>query len=65
MRMQQHESDLRSVEVVDDLSVNRWLMRIMRLGQGGRFSGSSGYGQHALGINNPSLKSSRRKSCLS
>ena len=38
---------LNPVEVIDDLSINRWLMRIMRLGQGGRFSGSAGYGQHA------------------
>lgn len=41
---------LNPIEVIDDLSINRWLMRIMRLGQHVRHTGSSGYGQHLGGM---------------
>ena len=35
--------DLNNVEVIDDLNVNRWLMRIMRLGASYVSTGSNGY----------------------
>ena len=39
-----HESfDLNNVEVIDDLNINRWLMRIMRLGASYVSTGSNGY----------------------
>ena len=41
----EHEEDfdLNNVQVVDDLSINRWLMRIMRLGANYVSTGSNGY----------------------
>ncbi len=72
----QHPHDLlHQVEVIDDLSVNRWLMRIMRLGgqmqqqqqQSGRYgcaTGSSGYGAQALNVSNPAALRGRRKSAV-
>lgn len=41
--------DLNKVEVIDDLSLNRWLMRIMRLGASYMSSGSNGYNKHLSG----------------
>ena len=35
--------DLNNVEVIDDVSINRWLMRIMRLGTSYTSTGSNGY----------------------
>ena len=35
--------DLNNVEINDDLSINRWLMRIMRLGESYTSTGSNGY----------------------
>lgn len=35
--------DLNNVEVIDDLNINRWLMRIMRLGASYVSTGSNGY----------------------
>jgi len=43
--------DINQVEVFDDLSINRWLMRIMRLGGPFTSSGSAGY--------NPAIKERR------
>ncbi|XP_023321553.1 uncharacterized protein LOC111696235 isoform X3 [Eurytemora carolleeae] len=43
--------DINQIEVFDDLSINRWLMRLMRLGGSVTSSGSSGY--------NPSIRDSR------
>ena len=41
---QTHDSlDLNNVEVIDDVSINRWLMRIMRLGASYTSTGSNGY----------------------
>ena len=41
---QPHDSlDLNNVEVIDDVSINRWLMRIMRLGASYTSTGSNGY----------------------
>ena len=41
---QTHDSlDLNDVEVIDDVSINRWLMRIMRLGASYTSTGSNGY----------------------
>jgi len=35
--------DLNNVQVIDDLSINRWLMRVMRLGANYVSTGSNGY----------------------
>ncbi len=37
--------DVNNVEVIDDLSVNRWLMRVMRLGATYTSTDSNGYGR--------------------
>lgn len=42
--------DLNNVEVIDDVSINRWLMRIMRLGASYTSTGSNGY--HNTGTGN-------------
>jgi hypothetical protein len=58
---------MNQLEVLDDLSINRWLMRIMRLGGGtARCSGSSGYGQNTNGFSSALTAASarRRKSAV-
>ena len=56
--------DLNNVEVIDDVSINRWLMRIMRLGASYTSTGSNGYNNtgsgHSTGsfISGPSTASS-------
>ena len=39
----EEDFDLNNVQVIDDLSINRWLMRIMRLGANYVSTGSNGY----------------------
>ena len=60
--------ELNHVEVIDDLSVNRWLMRVMRLGGTAKYSGSSGYGQQSLGVQQQQQQAAaargRRKSAV-
>ena len=41
--------DLNDVEVIDDVSINRWLMRIMRLGTSYTSTGSNGYHNTSTG----------------
>ncbi|TRY74837.1 hypothetical protein TCAL_14561 [Tigriopus californicus] len=60
------QDDLNRLEVIDDLNINRWLMRIMRLGGGAVnkcSTGSSGYGQHALSLGGLHNRN-RRKSAV-
>ena len=58
-----HESlDLNNVEVIDDLNINRWLMRIMRLGASYVSTGSNGYGRTGSVSSSSSGSKSRRLS---
>ena len=41
--VKEEDFDLNNVQVIDDLSINRWLMRIMRLGANYVSTGSNGY----------------------
>ena len=50
------------ISTEDRINTNRWLMRVMRLGQG-RYSGSSGYGQHTLSVSAVGSRG-RRKSAI-
>lgn len=57
-----HDSlDLNNVEVIDDVSINRWLMRIMRLGASYTSTGSNGYNnagnQNTTGSSNTATNS--------
>ncbi len=55
--------DLNNVEVIDDLNVNRWLMRIMRLGATYTSTGSNGYGRtSSISSGSSSSRSGRRLS---
>lgn len=54
--------DLNNVEVIDDLNINRWLMRIMRLGASYVSTGSNGYGRTASVSSSSSGSRSRRLS---
>ena len=56
------ELDLNNVQVIDDLNINRWLMRIMRLGANYVSSGSNGYktsGKSSSGLGGGGLASMR------
>ena len=58
-----HESfDLNNVEVIDDLNINRWLMRIMRLGASYVSTGSNGYRSTGSVSSSSSGSKSRRLS---
>ena len=58
-----HESlDLNNVEVIDDLNINRWLMRIMRLGASYVSTGSNGYRTGSVSSSASSGSKSRRLS---
>ena len=58
-----HESlDLNNVEVIDDLNINRWLMRIMRLGASYVSTGSNGYRTGSISSSASSGSKSRRLS---
>ena len=50
--------DLNNVEVIDDLNVNRWLMRIMRLGASYVSTGSNGYRNIGISDRSGSISSS-------
>ena len=55
-----HESlDLNNVEVIDDLNVNRWLMRIMRLGATYMSTGSNGYRTGSISSSSSGSRSRR------
>jgi hypothetical protein len=51
--IREEDLDLNNVQVIDDLSINRWLMRIMRLGANYVSTGSNGY-KSAAGKSAPS-----------
>ena len=51
--------DLNNVEVIDDLNVNRWLMRIMRLGATYMSSGSNGYRTGSISSSSSGSRSRR------
>ena len=51
--------DLNNVEVSDDLNVNRWLMRIMRLGATYVSTGSNGYRTGSISSSSSGSRSRR------
>ena len=51
--------DLNNVEVIDDLNVNRWLMRIMRLGATYMSTGSNGYRTGSISSSSSGSRSRR------
>ena len=56
---QEESLDLNNVEVIDDLSVNRWLMRIMRLGASYVSTGSNGYRTGSISSSSSGSRSRR------
>ena len=51
--------DLNNVEVIDDLNINRWLMRIMRLGASYVSTGSNGYRTGSISSSSSGSRSRR------
>ena len=57
--------DLNNVEVIDDVSINRWLMRIMRLGASYTSTGSNGYNNAGTATNTTTASPSSSPSSYS